>query len=417
MRFYFKLIFFILIITSLALSFGIFYDVKKYGIHDLKKFFPYKQIYIVKKSFRNLFSKKILIENSKKGTNFENEFFKTIKLPNKIKFEKSIDLNNFYLDWSEYEVTGIKKLAHFEIVGSFINYLNQDDTKWISKFGLSSENLDFNGGIKSVFKIKDRYFAYVAYVKKNCAFASIFEFPSGKKQLDFPCIKFEDSEIDLNGIGGAFLKLSDGKHILSTGTPTSTSQKVRELAQDDNSPYGKILELYFDNNNQLNYSIFSKGHRNPQGIYLSEKNVISVEHGPKGGDEVNLLFKGKNYGWPLTSLGSNYDLTEISKSTFFNEIETEVPLFSFTPAIGISTINSCPKMYLEYYSPLKCIAVGSLVGTSIFLILIDENYKRVLNYERLKFTNRIRKFYFINNTLIAGTDYDKLIIGKLNKNF
>ena len=119
---------------------------------------------------------------------------------------------------------------------------------------------------------------------------------------------------------------------------TAASGTERDLAQDDNSMFGKILFLSLDSEKKI---IFSKGHRNPQGIYLSEKNVISVEHGPKGGDEVNLLFKGKNYGWPLTSLGSNYDLTEISKSTFFNEIETEVPadLAIFPPPPGlISTL-------------------------------------------------------------------------------
>jgi glucose/arabinose dehydrogenase len=56
-------------------------------------------------------------------------------------------------------------------------------------------------------------------------------------------------------------------------------------------------------------SIWSYGHRNPQGlVYDKETNRIwGIEHGPRGGDELNLVEKGKNYGWPLTSYGINYD--------------------------------------------------------------------------------------------------------------
>ena len=75
-----------------------------------------------------------------------------------------------------------------------------------------------------------------------------------------------------------------------------------EKAQDDTSHFGKVLFVNEFNNT---VSIFTKGHRNPQGLFASEKIVLSTEHGPRGGDEINVLseqklwmanfFKGNSY--------------------------------------------------------------------------------------------------------------------------
>ncbi len=76
------------------------------------------------------------------------------------------------------------------------------------------------------------------------------------------------------------------------------------------------------------------GHRNPQGmVYDAATNRIwSVEHSPKGGDELNLIQKGKNYGWPKTSYGINYDGSVLTK---FKEMEgVENPVRYWVPSIG-----------------------------------------------------------------------------------
>jgi aldose sugar dehydrogenase len=96
-----------------------------------------------------------------------------------------------------------------------------------------------------------------------------------------------------------------------------TMKKVWEL----NNDHGKIHRLKDDgtvpddnpfvNTAGAKKSIWSYGHRNPQGlVYDRQTNRIwEVEHGPRGGDELNLIEKGKNYGWPLTCYGINYDGT------------------------------------------------------------------------------------------------------------
>ena len=83
----------------------------------------------------------------------------------------------------------------------------------------------------------------------------------------------------------------------------------RPLAQNLESDFGKIIKI---NTTTKKSNVVSIGHRNPQGLFYSKKNnfILSTEHGPKGGDEINLnhnpLKKIKNFGWPIVSYGEHY---------------------------------------------------------------------------------------------------------------
>lgn len=85
-------------------------------------------------------------------------------------------------------------------------------------------------------------------------------------------------------------------------------------------------------------SIFAYGVRNPQGMVIHPTTgaVWESEHGPKGGDEINILSTGANYGWPNYSLGMNYDNTIISQGHTASGIVA--PTFSWTPSIGVAGI-------------------------------------------------------------------------------
>lgn len=99
----------------------------------------------------------------------------------------------------------------------------------------------------------------------------------------------------------------------------STSTNPALKAQDLNDDAGKIHRLMEDGSIPADNPVFenftspttiwSYGHRDVQGLYLedSTNTLFGVEHGPKGGDEFNIIEKGKNYGWPLFSYGINYD--------------------------------------------------------------------------------------------------------------
>ena len=84
------------------------------------------------------------------------------------------------------------------------------------------------------------------------------------------------------------------------------------LAQDQNSINGKIIQI---NTLNSNYKIFSMGHRNPQGLFYDKNNnfILETEHGPQGGDEINIIRidnnkneKIQNFGWPIVSAGEHY---------------------------------------------------------------------------------------------------------------
>ena len=83
-------------------------------------------------------------------------------------------------------------------------------------------------------------------------------------------------------------------------------------------------------------AIYSYGHRNPQGmIFNPETNEIWVhEHGPKGGDEINVVKKGANYGWPVVTYGENYSGTSITDER--SRPGMEDPIFYWLPSIAPS---------------------------------------------------------------------------------
>lgn len=86
-------------------------------------------------------------------------------------------------------------------------------------------------------------------------------------------------------------------------------------------------------------TIWSYGHRNPQGIDINPetREIWNNEHGPRGGDEINIVQKGKNYGWPVITYGINYDGTIITKDTAREGMEQ--PVFYWRPSIGPSSMK------------------------------------------------------------------------------
>jgi glucose/arabinose dehydrogenase len=119
-----------------------------------------------------------------------------------------------------------------------------------------------------------------------------------------------------------------------------TQPKVQQLDND----HGKIHRIYDDGRipsdnpfvgqKDAKGSIWTYGHRNPQGMVYDGANdlIWAVEHGPKGGDELNLIEKGKNYGWPKASYGINYDGTVLTPDKELEGVTN--PARFWVPSIG-----------------------------------------------------------------------------------
>ena len=108
--------------------------------------------------------------------------------------------------------------------------------------------------------------------------------------------------------------------------------KVYRIKDDGSLP----ADNPFINNSNAKKAIYSYGHRNPQGMTLHPitKQIWTHEHGPMGGDEINIIEAGKNYGWPTISYGINYDGTKFTELTEKDGMEQ--PLHQWTPSIAPS---------------------------------------------------------------------------------
>jgi glucose/arabinose dehydrogenase len=118
--------------------------------------------------------------------------------------------------------------------------------------------------------------------------------------------------------GGRMAFLPDGSLLLTTGDGFD----YREAAQDIDSGLGKLLRMNDDGTPALGNPfpgspyVYSYGHRNPQGLAVSRSGTIWLhEHGPRGGDELNRIEPGVNYGWPAITYGVDYSGAVISPYT------------------------------------------------------------------------------------------------------
>ncbi|QOI99328.1 MAG: PQQ-dependent sugar dehydrogenase [Phycisphaeraceae bacterium] len=121
-----------------------------------------------------------------------------------------------------------------------------------------------------------------------------------------------------------------------------------EMAQDLTRPNGKIHRVHDDgripadnpfvNTDGAYPSIWSYGHRNPQGLVFDlEGNLWDTEHGPRGGDELNLIRKGRDYGWPTVSFGINYNDAPFRQpwpDAVGKSGAIEMPVYRWLPSIG-----------------------------------------------------------------------------------
>ncbi|GAK88018.1 PQQ-dependent oxidoreductase gdhB family [Vibrio ponticus] len=151
----------------------------------------------------------------------------------------------------------------------------------------------------------------------------------------------------------------------------------RANGQDLNTHAGSILRLLPDGSipagnpfhapKESANAIWSYGHRNPQGLYYDNgsQQLWSVEHGPRGGDEVNIIEKGSNYGWPITSHGKEYwGPIKVGEAEEMEGIQS--PKYVYVPSIAPSSLVVYRgKNYPELNNALL---MGSLKFTHINVV-------------------------------------------------
>ncbi len=257
------------------------------------------------------------------------------------------------------------------------------------------------GGLRGVFLFQGQSYGLMASEKIGCQYASVVNLEKSQIIFETDCLP-DFSKIHYDALGGANLHFKDNI-LLSIGAPSRSSNLIRDLAQNKKSYFGKIISFStkdlinknVDESFKIIPEIFTMGHRNPQGLAKLNEYLFSSEHGPKGGDEINSIDKKNNYGWPVVSYGTNYDESSyLSKTYKYNHEKYGFiePLYQFTPSIGISSLANCPFSLIKYFERKGCLLVNSLKNSSIYILLLDKSFQRVIGFEKLELGERLRNF-------------------------
>ncbi len=193
-----------------------------------------------------------------------------------------------------------------------------------------------------------------------------------------PTDKQYGSRIVLDGAGHAFV--TTGEHL---------SAEERPFAQDLDKTYGKVVRVNLDGTPPADNpfagrsdaipTIYSYGHRNIQAAALDPQGRLwIVEHGPQGGDELNLIRPGVNYGWPVITYGEDYDGTPIGEGLTARE-GMEQPRYYWDPVIAPSGMAFYDgRMFADWQGD---VLIGSLTPGALVRIRIEGD--RVIGEERL----------------------------------
>lgn len=399
-------------------------------IHFIKKyFFPYKLISQLENQIYDLHP--LYQEINFKNQNNDIRILNDIELSNGkiLKFHKLS--NGFYY--------GINNLTP----GSGYIDFHNENIIILSSHGVLAytNNIEKNFSLKQIKNniqefiskdnfIKDQWFSlkdihvyndvvfisYTEEVESDCWNTSIISAKINYEAMSFKkifspseCIHIRkniDKEFNAHQSGGRIINFMNNQILLSIG-----DYRSRYLAQDKNSINGKIIKIDLDT---YDYEIISMGHRNPQGLLYDMENnfILETEHGPKGGDEINIIeveeINSKNilnYGWAISSAGEHYrsNNEKLEKYPLHNshkEFGFVEPLKSFVPSIGISEIAKIKK---DSY------VVSSMKDKSLYFFELDNN-KNLINLERVEVHERIRDLK-INNGKIYLFLEDSASIG------
>lgn len=155
-----------------------------------------------------------------------------------------------------------------------------------------------------------------------------------------------------NHFGGRILFLPDKTLLLSIGEGFSYKEEAQNLMsylgkivhlRDDGTPIGGQFALANGASLTRHMKFFTYGHRNPQGLALDKvtNTIYEHEHGPKGGDEINVLIEGRNYGWPKITYGVDYTGLPITDKVAMDGMEQ--PLLYWVPSIAPSGMTYYDK--------------------------------------------------------------------------
>jgi len=265
--------------------------------------------------------------------------------------------------------TNIIGLPKIEVVGQggFMDielHPNYNENGWIYFSYASSEDSDEDTANTTIMraKLKDK-----SLVEKQVLYKASPD--SGKGQHFGSRLEFDNNN-------NLYFTIGDrGKRDENPQDITIDCGKVYRINDDGSVPDDNP----FVNDPNARKAIYSYGHRNPQGMIKHPETgeIWTHEHGPKGGDEINIIKPGKNYGWPLISYGVNYSGTKFTDHTSLPGMEQ--PLHYWVPSIAPSGMDFITS---DVYPGWKGdLLVGSLKFQYLDRCVIEDN--KMVKQEKL----------------------------------
>lgn len=207
-------------------------------------------------------------------------------------------------------------------------------------------------------------------------------------------------------IGGRLVLLDANTLMLSLGDHGfSGIEGSPAYAQDPQATYGKTIRIDLRTHAT---SFNTLGHRNPQGLYAApDGRIWETEHAAQGGDELNLLQPGANYGWPLVTYGTDYGamIWPLSRQQGHHSGFRQ-PVYSWLPGIGISNLVQIQRERFPVWR--GDLVIGSLGARSLFRVVLDGN--RAVVTEPIPLQKRVRDVQELDDgRLLLWTDEAALL--------
>lgn len=317
------------------------------------------------------------------------------------------------------------KIRMYKIIQDKIVFKNIIGELNFKKF----KNLYTTFKINNFIYTDKKIFTHVTFYKDRCNKVIIFEtdlgdLKSSKKLFESDC---DPSKNELMGGGlllldnNIYAAIGDTRFNWPDTKPLAQFFTQKELRRDKTS-WGKIHKI---NLNTTKSSVYSLGHRNPLSLFsvfnlkTKKLELFETEMGPEGGDELNLIERNKDYGWPKVSYGRNYDiknptLNDPVKIFSQNHQQFREPFFTWLPSMnpteGVQILNN--KKFVDWNGNF---IIATLSGNLVRIIVNYESMS-VIGTETIDLGPRIRDLLVAKDgKIIASTDDGKLIVVDVKK--
>ena len=350
----------------------------------------------------------IKLQLNKKKIKFKKNYYNNNLKDNSIAYKK---WGSFFIDLYENNLFITDYLGNFYLSKNIDN-LTTDD--------VSLQTININSNLKNNLRVFDTLISggniYITYTYKENECKKIY---LSYAKINFSQLKFinlfESAKCNPQASPGRIqLYKTKEKEGLLLSISSGGYNKPSKASQDKNLIDGKIILISLADKN---FSIFSLGHRVIQGLFVDKELVLATEHGPRGGDEINLIKEKNNYGWPIASYGEKYNF-DYELNPFYKKSHKQFgftePIYSYIPAIGISELTRLPNDFSNFFE--NVFIITSLYGRSIFLTKFSDNFERIIFLEKIFLNERIRDIkYFTKSKYILLAFEENGELGLLTK--